>query len=152
MRVLLQRVRHASVSVTGEEVSRIEDGLLVLLGVADSDGDEEIAKMAQKIVNLRIFNDEDGKFNRSLLDMGGQILVVSQFTLYADTRRGRRPSFTDAARPEKAEPLVERLAERLRNEGVKCVETGVFGANMDVTLCNQGPVTIWIDSEQMSRK
>ena len=152
MRVLLQRVRQASVDVAGKPVAAIGEGLLLLLGVADGDVDAEVEKLVQKIVHLRIFNDDDGKFNRSLTDIEGEVLVVSQFTLYADTRKGRRPSFTGAARPELAEPMVEQFAARLRSEGVRKVATGVFGANMDVALCNQGPVTIWLDSEQMARK
>jgi D-tyrosyl-tRNA(Tyr) deacylase len=148
MRILLQRVSHGSVTVGGETVGEIGHGLVVLAGTTHSDGEPEAAKLAQKIVNLRIFEDDVGKFNRSLLDVAGEVLVVSQFTLYADARKGRRPSFTDAARPERAEPLIEYFAARLLALGVKKVATGRFGATMEVTIQNQGPVTIWLDSDE----
>ena len=151
MRVLLQRVDHASVTVEESVVGSIQQGFLILLGICDGDGEAQIQKLVRKIVGLRVFNDEDGKFNRSLLDINGAALVVSQFTLYADCRKGRRPSFTGAARPEIAEPLVSQFIEALRREGVTQVESGSFGANMDVRLLNQGPVTIWLDSEELSR-
>jgi len=151
MRCLVQRVRHARVEVAGEVTGAIENGLLILVGVGEDDGDREIEVMTEKIVNLRIFNDADGKFNLSLLDVGGGALVVSQFTLYADVRRGRRPSFTAAGRPGLAEPLVDRFAQRLVSRGVARVEQGSFGADMDVHLCNQGPVTIWLDSADLVR-
>jgi D-tyrosyl-tRNA(Tyr) deacylase len=124
-------------------------GLVLLVGVTHGDGEAETRKLAQKVANLRIFEDEEGKFNRSLLDVGGEALVVSQFTLYADARKGRRPSFTDAARPEQAEPLVDQFAQALRESGVSHVATGQFGARMLVEIWNDGPVTIWLDSQEM---
>lgn len=148
MRILLQRVSYASVVVEGEIVGEIGAGFVLLVGVTHRDGEAEATKLAQKVVNLRIFQDEDGKFNRSLLDEGGELLVVSQFTLYADARKGRRPSFTDAARPDHAEPLITFFAAHLRSLGVPKVATGRFGATMQVTIHNQGPVTIWLDSAE----
>lgn len=145
MRVLLQRVSSASVTVDGVVTGAIERGLLLLVGVGQGDGAAEARRMAEKTASLRIFNDDAGKFNRSLLDVGGAALVVSQFTLYADARKGRRPSFVDAALPELASPLVDAFAEALRGLGVR-VERGVFGAHMDVALVNDGPVTIMLDS------
>lgn len=144
MRVLLQRVNHGRVSVEGRVVAEIKSGLVLLLGISPDDGDEQINYLTQKIANLRIFEDEDGKLNRSILDVGGEALVISQFTLYADTRKGRRPSFTDAARPEVANPLMARFVERLAAEGLP-TQTGVFGANMLVEIHNDGPVTIWME-------
>ena len=146
MRVLLQRVREASVTVEGEVVGAINQGFVALVGVGHADGEEQAAWLAKKVAGLRVFEDEDGKFNRSLLDVGGAALVVSQFTLYADSRKGRRPSFTDAAPPEVAEPLVARFADLLRAEGVP-VEMGVFGAMMLVEIHNDGPVTIWLERD-----
>ncbi len=151
MRVLAQRVAFGSVAVAGSICGEIEHGLVLLVGVCSEDGEQEIEKMAKKTANLRIFSDGDGRFAHSLLDVGGGALVVSQFTLYADARKGRRPSFSRAARPELAEPLIGRFVEALRREGVVRVETGVFGADMQVSLCNQGPVTIWLDTAEMSR-
>ncbi|SRR6266567_2451009 len=148
MRALLQRVSHASVTVDGNVVDQIGQGLLVLLGVGQDDSEVQVKTLADKIVHLRIFGDDEGKMNRSLLDVGGEVLVVSQFTLYADMRRGRRPSFTDAAPPSLAEPLVERFKDALATYGLK-VEGGVFGAYMEVELINSGPVTIWMDSEEL---
>ncbi len=148
MRALLQRVSHASVTVDGKVVGQIGHGLLVLLGVGQDDSEVQVKTLADKIVRLRIFGDDEGKMNRSLLDVGGQALVVSQFTLYADVRKGRRPSFTDAAPPSLAEPLVERFKDALATYGLK-VEGGVFGAYMEVELINSGPVTIWMDSEEL---
>ena len=145
MRALIQRVTQASVVVDNETVGAVGDGLLILLGVGHGDGQREIRFLAEKIVNMRIFTDADGKFNLSLRDTGGAVLVVSQFTLYADTRKGRRPSFVDAALPEQAEPLVEQFCAALRSLGLT-VATGRFGAIMDVTLTNHGPVTIWLDT------
>jgi D-tyrosyl-tRNA(Tyr) deacylase len=145
MRALIQRVTQASVVVEGETVGAIGDGLLILLGVGHGDGQREIQFLAEKIVNMRIFTDADGKFNHSLRDTGGSVLVVSQFTLYADTRKGRRPSFVDAALPEQAEPLVEQFCAVLRGLGIT-VAAGRFGAMMDVALTNHGPVTIWLDT------
>jgi D-aminoacyl-tRNA deacylase len=150
MRALLQRVSHASVTVDGKVVGQIGQGLLVLLGVGQDDSEIEVKTLADKIVQLRIFGDDEGKMNRSLLDTGGEVLVVSQFTLYADTRKGRRPSFTDAAPPAIAEPLVERFKDTIAAYGLK-VAGGIFGAHMDVELLNDGPVTIWLDSEQWQR-
>jgi len=147
MRAVVQRVSRGSVTVAGEVVGAIEQGYVVLLGVGHGDGEEEARWLANKIAGLRIFEDEDGKFNRSLLDTGGGVLVVSQFTLYGDARRGRRPSFTDAAPPEIAEPLVEQFVEFLKAAGVKQVETGVFGARMHVEIFNDGPVTLILERE-----
>lgn len=145
MRVLLQRVSHASVTVDEKVVGKIGQGLLVFLGIGHDDGESQVKTLADKIVHLRIFADEEGKMNRSLLDIGGEILVVSQFTLYADTRRGRRPSFTDAAPPAVAEPLFERFKDILASYGVK-VASGVFGAYIGIDLRNDGPVTLWLDT------
>jgi len=148
MRALLQRVTHASVTVNGEVVGEIGLGLLILLGIGHQDGEAQMKLLTDKIVNLRIFEDDGGKMNRSLLDVGGQVLVVSQFTLYADIRKGRRPSFIGAAPPALAEPLVERFKEAIAAYDIP-VAGGIFGADMDVTLLNQGPVTIWMDSEEL---
>ncbi len=150
MRALVQRVSEASVKVEGEIVGRIEAGLLVLLGVGVGDTEEIADKLAEKVAGLRIFSDTDGKFNLSLLDTGGGALVVSQFTLLADTRKGKRPSFLDAAAPELAAGLVLRFEERLREQGVPTA-MGVFGAHMEVALVNDGPVTIMLDSTDWSR-
>ena len=148
MRALLQRVTRANVTVDGQIVGEIGHGLLILLGIGHGDGEAQIKAMSEKIVHLRIFEDDEGKMNRSLLDIGGQALVVSQFTLYADARRGRRPGFTDAAPPSLAELLVERFKEAIAAYGVR-VAGGVFGAYMQVELLNDGPVTIWLDSEEL---
>ena len=148
MRALLQRVSRASVTVDGKVVGQIGPGLLVLLGVGHGDGEAQVKALSEKIAHLRIFEDNEGKMNRSLLDIGGQALVVSQFTLYADTRRGRRPGFTGSASPSIAEPLVERFKEVLAGYGLT-VAGGMFGAYMQVELVNDGPVTIWLDSEQL---
>lgn len=145
MRTLLQRVSRASVTVDDKIVGEIGQGLLVLLGVGHDDGEAEVKTLVNKVVNMRIFEDEEGKMNRSLLDIGGSALVVSQFTLYADIRKGRRPSFIDAAHPTVAEPLVERFKEAVAAYGIP-VAGGVFGGDMDVALINDGPVTIWIDT------
>jgi len=150
MRALLQRVRHASVVVAGETVGAITHGFLVLVGIGQGDSDGEVQQLVNKIVHLRVFEDEAGKMNRSLLESGGQALVVSQFTLYADVRKGRRPSFISAASPTLAEPLIERFKAALGAHGIH-VEGGVFGAHMQVTLLNDGPVTIWLDSEDLAR-
>ena len=150
MRAVVQRVTHSAVLVDGETVGQIGAGFLILLGVTEEDAEEETRYLAQKIANLRVFSDEDGKFNLSLLDTGGEALVVSQFTLYPDTRKGRRPSFAHAARPEVAEPLVQRFVELLEAEGVS-VQTGRFQAMMQVRLENDGPVTICLDSEDRHR-
>lgn len=147
MRAVVQRVTRASVVVEGQTVGAIGRGLMILLGVAHGDGEEQAGWLAQKIAGLRIFEDDEGKMNLSLLDVGGSALVVSQFTLYADSRKGRRPSFTDAARPEVAEPLCDRFASLLREKGVAQVETGVFGAYMQVEIHNDGPVTLILERE-----
>ena len=144
MRAVVQRVSQASVSVDGEVVGAIGPGLTILLGVTHGDGPAEADWLARKIAGLRIFEDTEGKLNLSLLDVEGQALVVSQFTLYADARKGRRPSFVDAARPETAEPLVQRFASVLRQHGVP-VEMGVFGAYMLVEIHNDGPVTLILE-------
>jgi D-tyrosyl-tRNA(Tyr) deacylase len=146
MRLLIQRVSEASVSIAGEVVGCIGAGMLVLVGVGRQDGEAEAQWLANKCAGLRIFEDRQGKTNLSLLDVDGAALVVSQFTLYADTRKGRRPSFIRAALPEKAETLVQRLAEHLASHGVS-VEHGRFGAVMQVALVNDGPVTIWLERE-----
>lgn len=148
MRAVIQRVREASVTVAGEVVGAIGNGLLILLGVCHTDTAEDAESLAEKITQLRIFSDHEGKFNLSLLDVGGAALVVSQFTLYADTRKGRRPSFTAAARPEIAAPLVDAFAATLRTRNIP-VATGVFGAMMQVALINDGPVTLVIDSAEL---
>jgi D-tyrosyl-tRNA(Tyr) deacylase len=148
MRAILQRVSHASVTVDGKIVGQIGSGLLILLGIGHGDSEAQVKTLAEKIVYLRIFEDEAGKMNRSLLDIGGEVLVVSQFTLYADARKGRRPSFTDAAPPSLAQPLVERFQEAIAAHGLR-VASGVFGASMQVELINDGPVTIWLDSDQL---
>ncbi len=145
MRALLQRVSRASVTVDEQVVGQIGQGLLVLLGVGQDDSEVEVKTLADKIVHLRIFGDDEGKMNRSILDIGGEVLVVSQFTLYADTRKGRRPSFTDAAPPAIAEPLVERFQAAVAAYGLK-VAGGIFGAYMTIELRNEGPVTIWLDN------
>ena len=143
MKALIQRVSEASVEVDGRRVAEIGPGLLVLLGITHSDGIDDAAWLARKIPALRIFEDEAGLMNRSVLDIGGAVLVVSQFTLYADTRKGNRPSFVAAARPEQAEPLYEALVRHLRDTlGASRVGTGVFGAEMKVRLLNDGPVTV----------
>ncbi len=148
MRALLQRVTHASVTVNDQVVGQIGQGLLILLGVGQNDSEVQVKPLADKIVHLRIFGDDEGKMNRSLLDINGQALIVSQFTLYADIRKGRRPSFTAAAPPSIAEPLVERFKEAISSYGIE-VADGVFGAHMYVNLVNDGPVTIWMDSEEL---
>ena len=145
MRLVLQRVSRASVRVDGEVRGAIAAGVLLLLGVEDGDDAAAAERLAGKVARLRVFPDEAGRFDRSLLDTGGAALVVSQFTLLADTAKGNRPSFTAAARPEEAEPLVEAFAAALRSLGVP-VETGVFGARMEVELVNDGPVTIVLES------
>lgn len=145
MRALLQRVSRAEVRVADETVGQISFGLVVLLGVAPDDDEETADRLARKVVALRIFDDEAGKTNRSLLDVGGEALVVSQFTLYADTRRGRRPGFTGAAQPEVAQRIYERFASALRELDV-VVANGKFGAVMEVELVNDGPFTIWLDT------
>lgn len=146
MRVLLQRVTRAAVRVDGQTVGDINRGYVLLVGVGHDDTAADADKLAEKIVNLRLFPDTDGKFDRSLLEVGGEALVVSQFTLYGDARKGRRPDFTAAARPELAEPLCDAFAAKLAALGVAKVATGRFGAMMDVEIHNDGPVTLWLES------
>jgi len=144
MRALLQRVKHGKVSVDNTPIAEIGQGLVILLGVGHADGEQQAKFLAEKIAALRIFEDAQGKSNLSILDVGGAAIVVSQFTLYADTRKGRRPSFTDAALPEVAAPLVEKFAAFLAAQGVP-TQTGEFGAHMLVKIENDGPVTIWLE-------
>ena len=151
MRAVVQRVTHGSVSVQGKTVGAIGPGLVILLGICTGDGDREASWMARKIANLRIFCDEQEKFNHSLLDEKGEALVISQFTLYGNASKGRRPSFTNAARPEVAEPLISRFIEYLSQNGVKRVATGEFQAMMLVEIHNDGPVTIILDSDVTRR-
>jgi D-tyrosyl-tRNA(Tyr) deacylase len=150
LRIVLQRVTRASVRIDGETVGAIDGGLLLLVGVADGDDEATARRLAQKCAEMRIFADDEGRFNRSLLDISGAALVVSQFTLLADVRKGRRPSFTDAAAPEVASALVDAFADALREMGVR-VESGRFGAHMEVELVNDGPVTIVLDSGDLDR-
>jgi D-tyrosyl-tRNA(Tyr) deacylase len=144
VRVLLQRVSRAEVRVASRVAGRIDAGLVVFVGFTHSDDTEKLAWMADKIVGLRIFGDDEDKMNRAVTDIGGAVLVVSQFTLYGDAQKGRRPSFIDAARPEQAIPLYDRFVGLIRERGVR-TETGEFGAMMDVELVNDGPVTIWLE-------
>ena len=144
MRVLLQRVTEGSVTIDGEVTGAVDRGFVALVGVTHGDGEEQAAWLAQKVAGLRVFEDDEGKMNLSVKDVGGAVLAVSQFTLYANTEKGRRPSFIEAADPQIAEPLVERFCELLRAEGVP-VETGVFGAMMMVEIHNDGPVTIMLE-------
>jgi D-tyrosyl-tRNA(Tyr) deacylase len=150
MRAVIQRVTRAAVTVDGETVGSIGPGLVVLLGVADGDGPEQANRLAAKIAELRIFADAGGRFNRSLIESGGEALVVSQFTLLADVRKGRRPSFVAAAAPEDAAPLVDLFAEALRAQGIR-VAAGRFGAHMLVELENDGPVTLVVDTADLNR-
>jgi len=147
MRAVIQRVSSARVEVGGDVVGSIGKGFVALVGVARDDGDDDARVTASKISGLRVFNDDEGAMNRSLADAGGSVLAISQFTLYGDARKGRRPSFLDAASPDAAKPLFERVVELLRRDGIN-VETGVFGASMQVELTNDGPVTILIDSRK----
>ncbi|MDE2858013.1 MAG: D-aminoacyl-tRNA deacylase [Chloroflexota bacterium] len=149
MRVLLQRVSAGSVAVDGNVCGAIEQGFVALVGVAHDDTQVEAERLAKKTANLRVFSDDDGKMNLSLLDVNGGVLVVSQFTLYADARKGRRPSYIDAAPPQQAEPLVSRFAHCLQAAGLERVERGIFGALMQVEIHNDGPVTIMLDSDLM---
>jgi D-aminoacyl-tRNA deacylase len=150
MRTVIQRVRRAVVTIDGQMVGAVEQGLLVLVGVGPTDTGTEAQWLANRIAVMRIFEDDDGKFNRSLLDIGGGVLVVSQFTLYADAAQGRRPSFVKAAPPQIAEPLIARFVEFLKAAGVQHVQTGQFGARMLVEIHNDGPVTILLDREPPS--
>src|SRR5262245_1985485 len=151
MRAILQRVRQGRVTIAERVTGEIGEGLVILLGIGASDTDREIEVLANKIANLRIFADHEGKFNLSAIETGADLLVVSQFTLYADCRKGRRPSFTDAARPEVASLLCDRFVSKLRETGLK-VETGEFQADMLVEIHNSGPVTIWLDTADLPRK
>lgn len=146
MRVLLQRVQEAAVRVDGEELGRIGPGLLLLVGVSDADNDQELDWLVDKCAKLRIFEDEEGRMNRSVVDIGGEALVISQFTLYANCKKGNRPSFIEAGAPKHAEPMVERFRARLETRIGRPVPTGRFGADMKVSLINDGPVTIWLQS------
>jgi D-aminoacyl-tRNA deacylase len=147
MRAVVQRVSRAKVTVNGEIIGEIAQGLLVLLGVARDDSEADATYLADKIAGLRVFDDDEGKMNRSLRDVGGSVLAVSQFTLYGDVRRGKRPSFDAAAPPEKARPLYEFFGEQIRAAGLRC-ETGRFQETMKVELANEGPVTILLDSRK----
>ncbi len=150
MRALIQRVSQASVTVDGQIISQIERGFLILLGITHTDSEKEALALAKKVAGLRIFEDGEGKMNLALADVKGAVLVVSQFTLYGDTHKGRRPSFMDAARPDQAEPLYQRFCQVLRFEGLD-VAQGVFGTQMQVALINDGPVTIWMDTVELVR-
>jgi D-tyrosyl-tRNA(Tyr) deacylase len=145
MRALIQRVKSGKVTIDGRTVAEITHGLVILLGIGRGDTPEQARFLAGKIASLRIFEDQEGKFNRSILDLGGAAIVVSQFTLYADTHKGRRPSFIEAAPPEDAAPLVEKFADMLREQGIP-TQNGVFGAHMLVEIENDGPVTIWLEN------
>ncbi|SCK20460.1 D-aminoacyl-tRNA deacylase [Vogesella sp. LIG4] len=147
MRVLVQRVRQASVTVAGQITGSIDAGLLLLVGVEESDGAEDIGWLVRKVSQLRIFNDDAGVMNRSVLDAGGEVLAVSQFTLFASTKKGNRPGYSRAARPELSQPLFERFVAEMQTALGKPVPTGIFGADMQVALINDGPVTIWLDSK-----
>ena len=146
MRVIIQRVSRASVTIDGRVHGKISNGLLVLLGIEDSDNDDAIKWMSKKIVNLRIFNDEQGLMNKSLLETGGDILLISQFTLYADAQKGNRPSYIRASKPAVAIPIYEKMMVQLENDLGKKIQTGIFGADMQVELLNDGPVTIQLAS------
>jgi D-aminoacyl-tRNA deacylase len=148
MRAVVQRVTKAAVSVDGQTIASIGSGLLVLLGVAQEDGEAEAIYLARKISGLRIFENDVGKMNLGLSEIGGEVLAVSQFTLCADMRKGRRPSFTHAAPPDRAQPLYERFCEELAEEGIR-VAKGIFQAHMSVTLVNDGPVTLWLDTQEL---
>jgi D-tyrosyl-tRNA(Tyr) deacylase len=151
MRAVIQRVRRGKVTVEGQVIGEIDHGLVILLGAGHGDGQPEADRLAEKIANLRIFSDAEGKTNLSILDVDGEALVISQFTLYADCRKGRRPSFVHAALPDLAEPLVDTFADRLRQAGVRRVETGEFGAMMLVEIHNDGPFTILLDTDDLKR-
>ena len=147
MRVVLQRVSHASVTVAGKQTGKIGKGLLILLGVEDADTAEDINWLSRKLINLRIFNDDAGVMNRSVLEVDGELLVVSQFTLHASTKKGNRPSYIKASKPEIAIPMYEEFMKQLEQDLGKPVAAGIFGADMKVELLNDGPVTIFIDSK-----
>ena len=147
MRVLIQRVSHASVTIDGTCKSAIKEGMMILVGIEEADGQEDVDWLCKKIVNLRIFDDENGVMNKSILDAGGDILVVSQFTLHASTKKGNRPSYIKAAKPDISIPLYENFCRELSIASGKEVKTGEFGADMKVELLNNGPVTIWMDTK-----
>ena len=152
MKAVIQRVSSASVSIEGEKVGSCEKGYMILFGAEKGDGKKEAELLAQKVSALRIFSDDDGKMNLSILQVGGEILAISQFTLLADVKKGNRPSFINALKPEKAQLLYEHFCECLKNLGVKKVAKGVFGADMQVSLVNDGPVTILYDTDIWSKK
>lgn len=147
MRALIQRVSEASVTIEGEVKSKIESGLLVLLGIEDADTEEDISWLSAKISKLRIFNDDNDIMNKSVIDVDGDVIVVSQFTLHAGTKKGNRPTYIKASKPDFAIPMYEKFLQQLKNDIGKEVGSGEFGADMKVTLINDGPVTIWIDSK-----
>lgn len=148
MRAVVQRVKKASCTVDEKIVGQIEKGIVLFLGVGEGDGDQDLKYLVDKVLGLRIFSDEDGKMNRSLEDIGAEILIISQFTLYGDVRKGKRPSFTRSSSPEIGEAYYNQFIEAVRSRGIKA-ETGVFGAHMDIELINDGPVTILLDSEKI---
>lgn len=148
MRSVVQRVKRAKVTVDNEIIGNIDHGIMLLFSVEDNDEEKDLEYMCDKVVNLRIFEDDDGKMNKSLVDVKGSILVVSQFTLHGDARKGRRPSFITAARPEKAIPLYEKFIQNMKDQGIN-TQTGKFGADMQVELVNDGPVTILLDSKKV---
>jgi len=150
MRVLVQRVKKSSVEIDGKVTAQIGQGLLVLVGICDEDGDFDIEYLTSKLVNLRVFDDEMGVMNLSVKDIDGEILVVSQFTLYASTKKGNRPSYILAAKPEISIPLYEKFCDEMGKKLCKTIQSGIFGADMQVSLVNDGPVTIFIDSKNMS--
>jgi len=147
MRAVIQRVKNAKVTVDNKIIGQIEHGIMLLLSVDENDNEKDLEYMSDKVINLRIFEDSDRKMNRSLVDVNGSILVVSQFTLHGDARKGRRPSFITAARPEKAIPIYENFIQNLKDQGIE-TQTGEFGADMEVQICNDGPVTILLDSKK----
>jgi len=147
MRVVIQRVTEAKVTIEGKISGQINDGLMILIGIEDADNEEDIQWLSNKIVNLRIFNDEKGVMNKSILETGGSILLISQFTLHASTKKGNRPSYIKASKPDTAIPLYQKMIVQLEKDLTKKIETGIFGADMQVSLVNDGPVTICIDSK-----
>ncbi len=149
MKAVLQRVTHANVVVEGELISEIKNGFLVLLGVDNTDTEKDADVLSKKISGMRVFEDENGKMNLSLSDIGGELLVISQFTLLADCRKGRRPSFVNAGAPDMAKKLYEYFCERIKFDGIETVKKGIFGADMKVSLLNDGPVTILLDSKEL---
>ncbi len=148
MRALIQRVSHANVVIEGKAQSSIQTGLLVLLGITHTDSRETADKLVKKVLNLRVFNDIQGRMNHSLKETGGELMLISQFTLYGNAKKGNRPSYIEAAPPEVSEPLYLYCIEQFERELGKKIATGIFGADMNVSLCNQGPVTIWFDTDQ----